>query len=181
MRRTGAILLLAGTLALPATGAEPPHSCPLHAQHQAQAQEHAGHSEHHAGIDRRGDAVMGFSHEQTTHHFLIEPEGGTIQVEAGDPADTQSIQQIRTHLAEVARQFAAGDFSMPREIHDRVLPGVPEMIERKEVISWRFEEMEAGGRVLIRTADSAAVSAIHDFLKAQIGDHRTGDAHDPHP
>lgn len=176
MKRTGAILLLGGTLAFPATAAEP-HPCPLHAQHQAQAQEHAGHAGHFAGVDRRGDEVMGFSHQATAHHFLIEPEGGTIQVDIKDPEDIESLRQIRTHLAEVARQFAAADFSMPREIHDRVLPGVPEMIERKEAIAWRFEEMETGGKVVIRTSDPAAVAAIHEFLKAQIGDHRTGDAH----
>lgn len=184
---TGAILLLGGTLVLRAA-AEPPPPCPLHAQHQAQAQDqeqitqhehggHAGHAEHLAGVDRRGDEVMGFSHQTTTHHFLIEPEGGTIQVEARDPGDAESIQQIRTHLAEVARQFAAGDFSMPQEIHARVLPGVPEMIERKDAITWRFEELGNGGRVMIRTGDSAALPAIHAFLKAQIGDHRTDDPH----
>lgn len=174
MKMTGAILFLSGALTLPALATEPPHSCPLHAQHQAQAG-HAGHADHFAGVDRRGDEVMGFSHGRTTHHFLIESEGGTIQVEANDSADAQSIQQIRTHLAEVARQFSAGDFSMPREIHDRVLPGVPEMVERKEAITWRFEELDKGGRVVIRTADPAAMAAIHSFLEAQIGDHRTGD------
>jgi len=66
---------------------------------------------------------------------------------------------------------------MPQAIHDRVLPGVPEMIQRKEAITWRFEEVENGGRVVIRTSDPAAVAAIHAFLEAQIGDHRTGDPH----
>ncbi len=187
MKTIGAILLLGGSLALPATAAEPPHPCPLHAQHQAQAQDqdkiaqhdhggHAGSAEHFAGVDQRGDEVMGFSHQATAHRFLVEPEGGTIQVEVKDPADAESLRQIRTHLAEVARQFAAGDFSMPQAIHDRVLPGVPEMIQHKDAITWRFEELENGGRVMIRTADPAAVAAIHAFLEAQIGDHRTGDA-----
>lgn len=175
---TGAILFLGGTLPLPAAAAEPPNPCPLHAQHQAQqAQEHADHADH-TGVDQRGDEVMGFSHERTVHHFLIEPDGGTIQVEASDPTDTESIQQIRTHLAEVARQLAAGNFSMPQEIHDRVLPGVPEMIERKDAISYGFEELPNGAHVVIRTADPAAVAAVHAFLETQIGDHRTGD---PHP
>ncbi len=65
---------------------------------------------------------------------------------------------------------------MPREIHDRVLPGVPEMIARKDVITYRYEELENGGRVVIRTVDPDAVAAVHAFLAAQIGDHRTGDA-----
>jgi len=175
IQTTGAILLLlGGTLASSARAAEPANPCPLHAQHQAAAEhEHNGV----AGVDQRGDEVMGFSHQRTTHHFLLEPEGGTIQVEANDPQDTESLQQVRTHLAEVARQFAAGDFSMPQAIHDRVLPGVPEMMEHKDAIAYRFESLEDGGRVVIRTADTEAVTAIHAFLEAQISDHRTGDAH----
>lgn len=176
MKAPGAILLFAVALASAAGASESTPACPLHAQHQVQGttqHEHDGdaaHAEHLAGVDQRGDQVMGFSHQQTRHHFLIEPEGGTVQVEVGDTADAESLRQIRAHLAEVARQLAAGDFSMPREIHDRVLPGVPEMIERKDVITYRYEDQEKGGRVLIRTSDPAAVAAIHAFLKAQIGD-----------
>ncbi len=164
IKMTGAILLLGGTLA-----------SPLHAQHEHGG--HAGSAEHFAGVDQRGDEVMGFSHEQTTHHFLVEPGGGTIQVEVKNPGDTGSLGHIRTHLAEVARQFAAGDFSMPQAIHHRVLPGVPEMIQHKDAITWRFEEIETGGRVVIRSSDQEVVAAIHAFLEAQIGDHRTGDPH----
>jgi hypothetical protein len=118
---------------------------------------------------------MGFSHHKTTHHFLIEPEGGTVQVVVKDPGDTESLRQIRGHLAEVARQLAAGDFSMPKEIHGRVLPGVQEMIERKDAITYRYEDQENGGRVVVRTTDPEALAAIHAFLQSQIGDHRTGD------
>jgi len=53
----------------------------------------------------------------------------------------------------------------PAKIHDRVLPGVPEMIRLKDAISWRYEEKERGGQVVITTADPAARSAVHDFLK----------------
>lgn len=174
-----AFLLCAGasTASTGAASEEPP-PCPLHA-HQAAAQQdhsgHAGHAEHFAGVDQRGDEVMGFSHHKTTHQFLIEPEGGTVHVVVQEPGDAESLGQIRTHLAEVARQLSAGDFSMPKEIHDRVLPGVPEMIERKAAITYRYEDLENGGRVVIRTSDPEALAAIHAFLQAQIGDHRTGD------
>lgn len=178
MKTTAAILLLGGLVAAPAMASEPSPSCPLHDQHMAAG--HGGHTasaEHFAGVDRRGDEVMGFSHQRTTHHFLLDPEGGTIQVEIKDSGDTESLRKIRTHLAEVARQFAAGDFSMPQEIHGRVLNGVPEMTRRKDAITYRFEELENGGRVLLRTSDPDALAAIHAFLKDQIGDHRTGDPH----
>ena len=167
MKSTWAVLLFSLTLTSPTSshGASDP-ACPLHAQHQPSA-------DHFAGVDQRGDEVMGFSHQKTTHRFLVEPQGGIIQVVVQESADAESLRQIRGHLAEVARDFAAGDFSMPKQIHDRVLPGVPEMIQRKEAIDYRYEDMENGGRVVIRTADPEAVAAIHAFLQAQIADHRT--------
>lgn len=151
-------LLAAAPLAAQAGEAKP---CPLHAQHQA--------------LDERGDRVMGFGHTRTTHHFLLEKEGGVIQVEVNDPKDAGSLGQIRSHLAQIAEAFSRGDFSMPKEIHSRVLPGVPEMTELKDEISYRYEETERGGQVRIRTANAEALAAVHEFLRAQIEDHRTGD------
>jgi hypothetical protein len=140
--------------------------CPFHAAHMA---------EQAAGVEQRGDHTMGFDHAATTHHFLLTAEGGAIEVEANDPADTASRDAIRRHLTQIAGAFQQGDFASPRAIHDRVLPGVPEMTRRKEAIAYRFEETERGGRVRIATSDPAALAAVHDFLRAQIADHQTGD------
>jgi len=38
-------------------------------------------------VVQRGERVMGFSHEKTTHHFLLYPDGGEINVGATDSAD----------------------------------------------------------------------------------------------
>jgi hypothetical protein len=154
--------------ALPAAlAAQTENPCPLHAEHMK-------------ALDQRGDQVMGFGHTQATHHFLIEKDGGVIQVETNDPADVRSRDQIRSHLAQVAEAFSQGDFAMPKEIHDRVMPGVPEMARLKDAISYRYEEMERGARVRITTADSTALEAVHSFLRAQIQDHRTGDPETTH-
>ena len=150
--------------ALPAQTENP---CPLHAEHMK-------------ALDQRGDQVMGFGHTRTAHHFLIEKDGGVIQVEANDPADAESRDQIRSHLAQVAEAFSRGDFAMPKEIHDRVMPGVPEMARLKDAISYRYEEMDRGARVRITTADAVALEAVHSFLHAQIQDHRTGDPETTH-
>jgi hypothetical protein len=170
LRHLPILLLCAVPLAAaPATAQEAEHdhaNCPMHAQHMKDSMK---------DMDQRGDATMGFDHERTTHHFLITDQGGVIQVEANDSKDTESRDQIRHHLADIAGKFASGDFSDPAKIHDRVLPGVPEMIRRKDAITWRYEEKERGGQVVITTADPAARSAVHDFLRAQIADHRTGD------
>jgi hypothetical protein len=43
------------------------------------------------------------------------------------------------------------------------------------LIDWNYEETATGGRVRITTKDARALAAIHEFLKFQIEDHRTGD------
>ena len=168
------VLTILFALAAPAVSqTEAP--CPLHAEHQ-KAESHAGHA-----LDQRGDKVMGFEHSRTTHHFRLANDGGAIEVEANDPGDTASLTQIRTHLSQVAEAFSKGDFTMPGEIHGRTLPGIPEMTRRKDAISYRYEETERGARVRITAADSAALDAVHAFLRAQIEDHRTGDPLTPSP
>ena len=70
------------------------------------------------GVVKRGEHVMGFSHEATTHHFRLFSDGGEIAVTANDPKDKASIDQIRTHLGHIAQMFASGNFKAPMLIHD---------------------------------------------------------------
>ncbi len=131
---------------------------------------------HHAAVDVRGDHVMGFDHEKTTHHFRLTTSGGAIEVSANDAGDTESRDAIRGHLPHIAAMFARGDFDAPMLIHGRVPPGVPAMRKRKSLIRWVYEETAAGGRILATTGDASARSALHEFLRFQIRDHRTGDS-----
>jgi hypothetical protein len=128
------------------------------------------------GVNERGDHAMGFSHEKTTHHFHLSADGGAIEVTANDPNDGTSREQIRTHLAHIAKLFKEGDFSTPMLIHGEAPPGVPAMKRLKAEISYTFETIEFGARVRIATANAEAVEAIHEFLRYQIKDHQTGDS-----
>ena len=138
----------------------------------------AAQEDHHAAVDKRGDHAMGFSHEKTTHHFRLYADGGAIEVTANDAKDTESRDQIRMHLSHIAGMFAAGNFQAPMLIHDQTPPGVPTLQRLKAVVSYRFEEIPGGGRVRIATNSKEALAAVHEFLKFQISDHRTGDTTD---
>jgi len=133
---------------------------------------------HHGAVDKRGDHVMGFSHEKTTHHFRLYKDGGAIEVTAIDAKDTESRDQIRMHLSHIAKMFASGDFNAPMLIHDRVPPGVPVMQKLKSEIKYEFQNTDRGGVVRITTSNEEAVKAVHEFLRFQIDDHGTGDAKD---
>ena len=130
---------------------------------------------HHGEVNRRGDAVMGFSHEKTTHHFRLRPSGGEIEVTANDSADAESAAQIRGHLTHIAQMFGEGNFTAPMLIHSRNPPGTGVMRRLKARIGYRVEPLPGGARVHITTTRVEALEAIHAFLRFQITDHRTGD------
>jgi hypothetical protein len=129
-------------------------------------------------MNERGDHVMGFDHTKTTHHFRLLPDGGSIEVAANSPQDTESRDQIRMHLGHIAKMFAAGDFKAPMLIHDQTPPGVPAMQKLRSEIQYKFEETEQGARIRISTTSPEALRAIHDFLRFQIKEHKTGDSLD---
>jgi hypothetical protein len=147
-----------------------PHAdCPVH-------KAHAHDQSDSAAMNERGYKGMGFSQTAATHHFLLNANGGVIQVEANDPADIASRDNIRMHLSHIAKAFSSGDFAIPMFVHDTVPPGVPVMKQRSDKISYKFEETPAGGRVVIVTTDTKALDAVQQFLRFQIAEHKTGDS-----
>jgi hypothetical protein len=129
--------------------------------------------DHHTAMMKRGAEVMGFDQQTTTHHFRLLPTGGAIEVTANGQDDVAGITQIRSHLQHVAAMFRDGNFSAPMLIHAQEPPGVAEMKRAGADISYRYESIERGGRVVLGT--TGHVEAVHDFLRFQITDHRTGD------
>jgi hypothetical protein len=132
--------------------------------------------QHAAGVDMRGDHAMGFSRLTTVHHFKLLPDGGVIEVDVKDTQDVATRDQIRAHLAHIASMFSANDFDVPMFIHDTVPPGVPVMKEKNGSIAYTYQPTALGGKVRIRSQDSGAIGAIHQFLAFQIQDHRTSDS-----
>jgi hypothetical protein len=129
----------------------------------------------HCAMMKRGDAGMGFSHDKTTHHFVLLKDGGVIQVSVNDPKDDASRDQIRMHLSHIAKMFSEGNFNTPMFIHDTTPPGVPTMEKLRSEIHYQYQQTDSGAQIVIATPSSKALQAIHEFLRFQIDEHRTGD------
>jgi hypothetical protein len=129
----------------------------------------------HEQVNERGDHTMGFSHDKTAHHFRLKDDGGIIEVTTISSDDAASRDQIRRHLKHIAQMFSEGDFSAPMFIHGQTPPGVETMKRSKAEIKYQYEESDLGAKVRITTANAEAVKAVHEFLRFQIQDHRTGD------
>src|SRR5258706_5946553 len=103
-------------------------------------------------MNEGGEKGMGFSQTATTLHFLLNSNGGVIQVEAKDSADSTNRNQIRMHLGYIAKAFQSGDFDIPMFVHDTVPPGVPEMERLRKDIQYWFADTPDGRRVVISSA-----------------------------
>lgn len=119
---------------------------------------------------------MGFDQTKTTHHFLLYPDGGAIDVSANDAADVESRDAIRSHLPHIAAMFGDGNFEAPMLVHETDVPGTEELAKRKDRVRYTYVETPRGGRVDIVTSDEEALAALYKFLRFQIRDHRTGDS-----
>jgi len=143
----------------------------IHAQQNTQTPE-----QQHAAMMKRGDQGMGFSQEKTTHHFVLLKNGGEINVSVNDAKDDASRDHIRMHLAHVAKLFSEGDFNVPMFIHDTTPPGVPMMKDLHNEIHYHYQRTDIGGKIEIETANPKALDAVHEFLRFQIAEHKTGDS-----
>jgi hypothetical protein len=126
-------------------------------------------------MEKRGNEAMGFEQARAVHHFRLLRDGGAIQVEARDPADTETIAHVRAHLEQIASGFARGDFSPATHTHGQIPPGVPAMQRLKTQIHYAYSPIARGGRVRISSKNPEAIRAIHEFLRFQIQAHGTGD------
>jgi hypothetical protein len=121
--------------------------------------------------------VMGFDQATTAHHFSLFADGGRIAVDVKNADDTTNRDAIRMHLSHIATMFGDGRFEAPMLVHDtKDVPGISILAERRSSVAYRYADTPLGGRVDIFTGDPAALAALHDFLRYQIREHKTGDA-----
>jgi hypothetical protein len=138
-------------------------------------QGHPTAQHHDLALAQRGREAMGFDQDRTTHHFLLRPDGGVISVEINASDDDANRDAIRTHLRRIASDFAQGRFDAPVATHAEAPPGTAVMRALASSIRYTVGDTPGGAAVRIASENPKAVAAVHDFLRYQIREHRTGD------
>ena len=126
-----------------------------------------------AAMQSRGAHVMGVDQYTSAHVFEDLPDGGRVVLDRDDAVDTAAIATIRAHMRDIATAFRAGDFTKPFQVHAQAVPGTAGMRERRAAISYEAIDRPRGGEVRIRSDDSVAVTAIHEFLEFQRQQHHS--------
>src|ERR1700733_6655644 len=131
--------------------------------------------DHQTMVNEHGDHVMGFSHEKTTHHFELNYDGGVIDVRSNDVRGTESRSQIRSHFPHIAQMFAEGNFNAPMLVHGVAVPGTATMTRLKSQLHWNLQKTPRGAKIIVTADNKEGLDALHEFLRFQIEDHKTGD------
>ncbi|MDP3775715.1 MAG: hypothetical protein Q8Q85_15760 [Gemmatimonadales bacterium] len=126
-----------------------------------------------AGMQQRGQQVMGVDQYTSSHRFDDLPDGGRIELQR-DGADPAGAAAIRRHFAEIAGKFADADFDAPGLVHAQDVPGTRVMAAKRSLITYTVEVLPRGAALRIASRDSEAVAAIHQFLQFQRREHGTG-------
>lgn len=120
-----------------------------------------------AAMQERGRAVMGVDQYSSAHVFEDLADGGRIVLDHDSASDTTGILAIRQHMRDIAAAFRAGDFTKPFQVHAETVPGTAVMAARSAAITYEPIDRPRGAEVRIRTSDSRAIAAIHEFLTFQ--------------
>jgi hypothetical protein len=122
-------------------------------------------------MQARGQQVMGVNQYTSAHVFEDLPDGGRVVLDRADSADTAAITTIRAHMRDIATAFRAGEFTKPFQVHAQTVPGTGVMTAKRSAITFEIFDRPRGGEVRMRSTDSAAVAAIHEFLEFQRSAH----------
>jgi hypothetical protein len=117
-------------------------------------------------MQARGASAMGVDQYTSAHVFEPLLDGGRIVLQR-DTADSAGTVAIRAHMRDIASRFTAGDFSIPGTVHAQTVPGTDVMAARRALIRYSADTLPRGGEVVITTADSVAIAAVHEFLAFQ--------------
>jgi hypothetical protein len=122
-------------------------------------------------VRQKGTQVMPFALDQTVHVFDKTDTGGVQRVLVRGNASAQ-LAMIRAHLQDIAKAFAARDFSKPMHIHGTDMPGLAEMkAATADELRATYNELPGGAEIVYSSRSPKIVAAIHRWFDAQLRDH----------
>jgi hypothetical protein len=119
----------------------------------------------------RGNISMGFDQYKIAHYFAVTPNGGNITITSLNSSDTQTINQIKTHIRDIQKEFSDGNFTKPFFIHAQEVPGTDVMNKKKDLIKYNILELRNGSSLVLTANDKELIDAISQFMKYQAAAH----------
>ena len=119
----------------------------------------------------RGDIAMGFNQSEIHHHFMATSTGGQIMIMSTNMSDTQTVNEIRSHVKDIQYEFSQGNFTKPFYIHAQIVPGTDVMTVKKDLIQYSIKDIDGGSILVLTTNDTELLDAIQQFMNFQSSQH----------
>jgi hypothetical protein len=119
--------------------------------------------------------VSGFDSERVVRHFYLLKNGGAVEVVVKDPHDETTIKAVQAYLKKESDLWAKGNFDNVNAIYGKLPEGTPQLKKMRDSVTFAAVPEENGGVLRLLTVSPQAKSAIHDYLRFQIDQFKTGD------
>jgi hypothetical protein len=127
----------------------------------------------------RATKVSGFDSDRVTRHFYVLKNGGAVEITAKDPNDEATIKAIQAQLKKESDQLTKGSFETFTNIYGKAPENAPQLKKLRDDITYAMVPQENGGVLRMLTVNPTAKSAIHDTLRFQIDQWKSGDPTTP--
>jgi hypothetical protein len=130
------------------------------------------------GQQSSNPAPIHYDRHRVVHHFYLYPDGGMVTLTVTDPSDAETRKAVRAYVQRVSQLMVVGNLTRLREQFGDGVPGLTRIAEargRKATITVHSSTPDEGSQIIFSTADAAALEGLHDFLRFQITDLKTGD------
>jgi hypothetical protein len=120
-----------------------------------------------------------YDRDRVVHHFYLSPDGGIMTLAVKDAADTETRKAVRAYVQRVSQLIVVGNLDRLREQFGQGMPGLDRIAEaraRKATITVRSSTPDEGSHIVFTSADPGALQGLHEFLRFQIEDLKTGDS-----
>ncbi len=123
----------------------------------------------------RINKVVGFDSERVQRHFYVLKNGGAIEVLANDANDAATIKAIQSYLKKESELYTKGNFENASAMYGKAPDGTITLKKLRDDVSFVMVPEENGAVLRMLTVNPQAKNAIHDYLKYQIDQLKTGD------
>lgn len=124
----------------------------------------------------RFSKALGIDVDRIVQHYYLVKNGGVVELAAKDPADTAAIDAIRKFLVEQRKLYEKGKNETDADVHGKVPDGLPLIKKFRDEITFFATDTTNGAVLRMFSMNPTARSAIQDYMKFQIAEHKTGDS-----
>jgi hypothetical protein len=120
-----------------------------------------------------------YDRHRVVHHFYLYPDGGMMTLVVADPSDAETRKAVRAYVQRVSQLMVFGNLERMREQFGQGVPGLNRIAEargRKATITVHSSTPDEGSHIIFSTADPGALEGLHEFLRFQMEDLKTGDS-----